>query len=123
MGVCSLGGGSDQGAWPGQVRARSIEGASVWEKMGAHSGLGRWSNLMNLLPPVLVHGADVRPVVKKELTAPWVAPHHGRVVQGGQATAVLVIGGAPEVQQCLGGGAKSKGVGREQGGGVHPGAR
>lgn len=56
---------------------------------------------MNLLPAVLISYAQLGPVVQEQLTAAGVAPYHSRVEQRGQASAVLVVGGAPKVQECL----------------------
>lgn len=56
---------------------------------------------MNLLPAVLISYAQLGPVVKEQLTAAGVAPHHSRMEQRGQASAILVVGGAPKVQECL----------------------
>lgn len=57
---------------------------------------------MDLLPAVLVGYTQLRPVVQQQLTAAGVTPHHSRVEQRGQPPAVLVVGGAPKVQECLG---------------------
>lgn len=57
---------------------------------------------MDLLPAVLISYAQLGPVVQQQLTAAGVTPHHGRVEQRGQPAAVLVVGGAPKVQECLG---------------------
>lgn len=57
---------------------------------------------MDLLPAVLVGDAQLGSVVQKQLTAPGVTPHHSRVEQRGQSPAVLVVGGAPKVQEGLG---------------------
>ena len=59
--------------------------------------------LVYLLPAVLVHAAHLGVVVEQQLTAVGVPPHHGAVVEGGQAPAVLVVRGRAQVQQGLGG--------------------
>ena len=59
------------------------------------------ADLVNLLPAVLVLGADARTVRQQQLTAARVAAHHGRVVQRRQPTPVLVVRGAAQVQQGL----------------------
>lgn len=61
----------------------------------------RLEHLVNLLPAVLISDAQLGSVVQQQLAAAGVAPHHSRVEQRGQASAVLVVGGAPEVQECL----------------------
>lgn len=50
------------------------------------------SHLMNFLPPVFVFTADGGVFVEQQFAAEWIPPHDGRVVQGGQPTAVLVVG-------------------------------
>lgn len=57
---------------------------------------------MNLLPAVLISYAQLGPVVQEQLAAAGVTPHHSRVEQGSQPSAVLVVGGAPEIQERLG---------------------
>lgn len=57
--------------------------------------------LVDFLPAVLIRNAQLGPVVQQQLAAAGVAPHHGCVEQGGQPSAVLVVGGAPKVQKCL----------------------
>lgn len=57
---------------------------------------------MDLLPAVLISYAQLGPVVQKQLAAAGVTPHHSRMEQRGQPPAVLVVGGAPKVQECLG---------------------
>lgn len=59
------------------------------------------AHLVDFLPAILVRDAQLGPVVQKQLAASGIAPHHSRVEQRGQPTAVLVVGGAPEVQECL----------------------
>lgn len=56
---------------------------------------------MDFLPAVLVSYAQLGPVVQKQLAAAGIAPHHSRMKQRGQPPAVLVVGGAPKVQECL----------------------
>lgn len=57
---------------------------------------------MNLLPAVLISYAQLGPVVQEQLAAAGVTPHHSRVEQGSQPSAVLVVGGAPKIQERLG---------------------
>lgn len=47
--------------------------------------------LMDLLPAILVHTADLRVIVQQQLAAVWVPPHHGAVVEGSQPSAVFVV--------------------------------
>lgn len=57
---------------------------------------------MNLLPAVLISYAQLGPVVQEQLATAGVTPHHSRVEQGSQPSAVLVVGGAPKIQERLG---------------------
>lgn len=57
---------------------------------------------MNLLPAVLISYAQLGPVVQEQLAAAGVTPHHSRVEQWSQPSAVLVVGGAPKIQERLG---------------------
>ena len=52
---------------------------------------------MNLLPAVLISYAQLGPVVQEQLATAGVTPHHSRVEQGSQPSAVLVVGGAPKI--------------------------
>ena len=52
---------------------------------------------MNVKSPLTYGGV----VLQKQLTAEGGAPHHGRVVEGGETAAVLVVGGSSQVQQGL----------------------
>lgn len=56
---------------------------------------------MDFLPAVLIGYAQLGPVVQEQLTAAGVAPHHSRMEQRGQAPAILVVGGAPKIKECL----------------------
>lgn len=57
--------------------------------------------LVHLVPAILVLAAHTGMLMQQKLTAVGVAAHDGRVVQGREAIAVLVVGGGPELQQRL----------------------
>lgn len=58
--------------------------------------------LVNLVPAVLILGADGGVVVKQELAAARVSSHHHAVVQRRQTAAVFVIWRCSQLQQRLG---------------------
>ena len=65
------------------------------------AGEGSSAHLVNLVPAVLVLAAHGRALVEQQLAAAGVAPDHRRVVQRGQAVAVLVIRGRAKLQEGL----------------------
>lgn len=65
------------------------------------AGEGSPAHLVDLVPAVLVLAAHGRVLVEQQLTAAGVAPDHRRVIQRGQAVAVLVIRGCAKLQEGL----------------------
>lgn len=53
------------------------------------------------MPAILVFAAHGRVLVEQQLTAAGVAPDHRRMIQWGQAVAVLVIRGCTKLQEGL----------------------
>lgn len=47
--------------------------------------------LVDLLPAVLIHAADLGVIVQQQLAAVGVSSNHGAVIEGSQASAVLVV--------------------------------
>ena len=75
--------GSSDSAMPRMLKFR--------ERYVRGEGEGSRGHLVDLVPAVLVLAADGGVLVEQELAAGRVASHHGRVVQSGQSTAVLVV--------------------------------
>lgn len=53
------------------------------------------------MPAILIFAAHGRVLVEQQLTAAGVAPDHRRMIQWGQAVAVLVIRGCAKLQEGL----------------------
>lgn len=87
-----------QGCVPGGILGSRL--SSVEKQVFQVLGVAPLTGLVDFLPAILVRDAQLGPVVQKQLAASGIAPHHSRVEQRGQPTAVLVVGGAPEVQEC-----------------------
>lgn len=81
----------------------SYGGTLVQHPSPAHwlAGEGSPAHLVDFVPAILVFAAHGRVLVEQQLTAAGVAPDHRRMIQWGQAVAVLVIRGCAKLQEGL----------------------
>ena len=81
----------------------SYGGALAQHPSPAHrlAGEGSPAHLVDFVPAVLVFAAHGRVLVEQQLTAAGVAPDHRRMIQWGQAVAVLIIRGCAKLQEGL----------------------
>ena len=81
----------------------SYGGALAQHPSPAHrlAGEGSPAHLVDFMPAILVFAAHGRVLVEQKLTAAGVTPDHRRMIQWGQAVAVLIIRGCAKLQEGL----------------------